>query len=212
MSVKVELNAPDLASMLCSRICHDLISPVGAINNGLEVLADDTQADMKEFAQELIHKSAKQAAAKLKFSRIAFGAAGSAGAQIDTGDARAVAEEYMEGEKANIAWDVPRSLLPKSRVKLLLNLLLLIIGAVPRGGDIAVKMIGEGDDATFELVATGKAARIPSHALELVKGEAEDGHIDAHSIQPYYTGLLARECGLTIDFSIHEQTVALRAT
>src|ERR1700681_2413212 len=105
----------DLAALLCSRVCHDLISPVGAIMNGLEVMEDDNDEETKNFALELIKKSARTASAKLQFCRIAFGAAGSAGAQIDTGDAEKVARGMIEDEKTKIAWNLPRVLLPKNR-------------------------------------------------------------------------------------------------
>ena len=81
------IGALDLAALLCSRVCHDLISPVGAIVNGIEVMEEDKNEETKTFALELIKKSAYQLSAKLQFCRLAFGAAGSAGAQIDLGDA-----------------------------------------------------------------------------------------------------------------------------
>jgi histidine phosphotransferase ChpT len=86
-AVAIKLEALDLAALLCSRVCHDVISPVGAIVNGLEVLEDEKDESMRGFAQDLIKKSAKQASARLQFARLAFGAAGSAGAAIDTGHA-----------------------------------------------------------------------------------------------------------------------------
>src|SRR6185436_1678552 len=95
----VVLESLDLAALLCSRVCHDLISPVGAIMNGLEVMEDDNDQETKTFALELIKKSIKTAAARLQFCRIAFGAAGSAGAQIDLGDAESVARGFLEDDK-----------------------------------------------------------------------------------------------------------------
>jgi histidine phosphotransferase ChpT len=130
MTERVELEALDLAALLCSRVCHDIISPVGAIINGLEVLDEDNSEDMREFANSLIKRSARQASAKLQFARLAFGAAGSAGAEIDLGDAQKVATSYMEGEKAEFSWEAPRVLMPKNLVKLLLNLILLANAAV----------------------------------------------------------------------------------
>ena len=121
------LSAPELAALLCSRVCHDIISPVGAINNGLELL-DEGGAD--EDAMKLIRASARNASARLQFARIAFGAAGSAGMQIDTGDAEAVATAYVRNEKPELEWSGPRALLPKNKVKLLLNLLLVAIGVL----------------------------------------------------------------------------------
>src|SRR5215218_3966827 len=131
-------DALELAALLCSRVCHDLISPVGAIVNGLEVLDDNPKPEDRDFALDLIRKSARTASAKLQFCRLAFGAAGSAGAQIDTGDGEKVTRGLMEDEKTKIAWNVPRLLLPKNRVKLLLNMMLMAGQSIPRGGQITV--------------------------------------------------------------------------
>src|ERR1700760_4853966 len=132
------IGALDLAALLCSRVCHDLISPVGAIVNGLEVMDEDKDEETKVFALDLIKKSAKQASAKLQFCRLAFGAAGSAGAQIDLGDAEKVARGLLEDGKTTITWNLPRELVAKNRVKLLLNMLLVAVGTIPRGGTITI--------------------------------------------------------------------------
>src|ERR1700709_2565098 len=92
-------DALELAALLCSRVCHDLISPVGAIVNGLEVLDDNPKPDDREFALDLIRKSAKTASARLQFCRLAVGAAGSAGAQIDLGDRPTRARGPLRGNK-----------------------------------------------------------------------------------------------------------------
>ena len=99
MAELFSLSAPDLAALLCSRVCHDIISPVGAINNGLELL-DEGGAD--EDAMKLIRQSARNASARLQFARIAFGAAGSAGMMIDTGDAESVAIAFLKNEKPDL--------------------------------------------------------------------------------------------------------------
>src|ERR1700730_7029136 len=106
----------DLAALLCSRVCHDLISPVGAVVNGLEVLEDDNDEETKAFALDLIKKSAQKASARLQFCRLAFGAAGSAGAAIDLGDAETVARGFLEDDRMHITWSVPRALMPKNHV------------------------------------------------------------------------------------------------
>src|SRR5882757_8786281 len=141
----VTLEALDLAALLCSRVCHDLISPVGAVVNGIEVMEDDADEQTKIFALELIRKSAATASARLQFCRIAFGAAGSAGAQIDLGDAEAMARGFMEDDKTKITWRLQRLLLPKNRVKLLLNMLVVATQTIPRGGTLTVDPIGEGE-------------------------------------------------------------------
>src|SRR5216683_2205369 len=115
MSVPVTLEALDLAALLCSRVCHDLISPSGAIVNGLEVLEESKDEETRSFALDLIKKSAKTASARLQFCRLAFGAAGSATAQVDLGDAQIMARGHLEDAKTTIEWNLPRVLLPKNR-------------------------------------------------------------------------------------------------
>ena len=210
MAGPVTLEALDLAALLCSRVCHDLISPVGAVVNGIEVMEDDADEQTKTFALDLIRKSATTASARLQFCRIAFGAAGSAGAAIDLGDAEGVARGMLEDDKTKLKWGLPRVLLPKNRVKLLLNLLLLAGGTIPRGGSLAIEPIGEGGTMGFKVTATGLNARIPPAVPALVAGEAENP-VDAHAIQPFFTGLLARACGMTVTLAPEGEAIALTA-
>ncbi len=207
----VTLDALDLAALLCSRVCHDVISPVGAIVNGLEVLDDESDPSMKEFALDLIRKSARQASARLQFARIAFGAAGSAGASIDLGDAEQVARGLFQDDKISLAWEAPRLLLPKNRAKLLLNLVVIATSAIPRGGSIVVRVTGDAERSAFAITAKGPHARIPTHAEALLAGAPQSGVVDAHGIQPYYTGLIARETGMTVSLSLEGDEVTLRA-
>jgi histidine phosphotransferase ChpT len=196
--VVAKVESLDLAALLCSRVCHDLISPVGAIVNGLEVMEDDNDQETKAFAMDLIKKSVRQASAKLQFCRIAFGAAGSAGAQIDLGDAEKVTRGFLEDDKTSIAWNLPRLLMAKNRVKLLLNMLMIAGQSIPRGGKLVVDPIGEGETMGFRISATGSYAKVPQAVPELLAGGSHNGSVDAHAVQPYYTGLLARDCGLTV--------------
>ena len=129
----------DLAALLCSRVCHDLISPVGAIVNGLEVLEEDKErGDQGRLRSISSRKARKQASARLQFCRIAFGAAGSAGAQIDIGDAEKDVARLSRGREDQARWEVAARLLPKNRVKLLLNMLLIAGQTIPRGGKLTV--------------------------------------------------------------------------
>jgi histidine phosphotransferase ChpT len=211
MSDPIVLESLDLAALLCSRVCHDLISPVGAINNGLEVLEEAKDEETKTFALELIKKSARQGSAKLQFCRLAFGAAGSAGAQIDLGDAEKVARGFLEDEKTKITWELPRLLLPKNRVKLLLNMLVIAGQAIPRGGTLTVSPEGSGETMSFRVVSKGLNARLPQAIPGLLAGGTAGETIDAHAIQPYYTGLLARSCGLTVTMAPEGETITVIA-
>lgn len=204
----IALGALDLAALLCSRICHDLISPVGAIVNGLEVLDEDKDEETRTFALDLIKKSARLASAKLQFCRLAFGAAGSAGAQIDLGDAEKAARGLLEDDKTKIVWNLPRELLPKNRVKLLLNMLLIGTGAIPRGGSLNVDAVREGQG--FRVTASGLNARLTQATSDLLVGSPTHT-VDAHGIQPFYTGILARECGLSISAAVEGDAVVVTA-
>src|SRR5438270_10108802 len=205
--------APDileLAALLCSRVCHDLISPVGAIVNGLEVLDDSPKPDDREFALELIRKSAKTASARLQFCRLAFGAAGSAGAQIDVGDAQTMARGHLEDDRTKIAWNLPRELLPKNKVKLLLNMMVIAQQTIPRGGVLTVDAIGAGEAGGFRVAATGLNARLPQNIAELLRA-GPPGAVDAHAVQPYYTRLLAQACGLTVKLAAEGDAMVVSA-
>jgi histidine phosphotransferase ChpT len=210
MAIPVVLESLDLAALLCSRICHDVISPVGAIVNGLEVLEDEKDEAMQAVALDLIRKSARQASARLQFARLAFGAAGSAGAQLDLGDARDVARGFMEDDRTKIAWNLPRALLPKNRVKLLLNLLVVAGSTIPRGGTIKVDPAGEGERMGFRLETQGLNARIPPAVTALLAGSPLEG-VDAHVIQPFYTGMLARASGMKLLLALEGDRVTLTA-
>lgn len=204
------LEALDLAALLCSRVCHDVISPVGAIANGLEVLESEKDPDMRGFAMDLIKKSTGVASARLQFCRLAFGAAGSAGASIDTGDAESVARNLFADEKTRLQWNATRALLPKNKVKLILNLVLLAGQAIPRGGIISVDLDGHESEMTFTITAKGTNAKLQSHWPHLLAAEPE-GSVDAHGIQAYYTGLVAKEAHLALTVALGEGAVIFSA-
>lgn len=207
----VTLASLDLAALLCSRVCHDVIGPVGAIMNGLEMLDSEQDEDTRVVAMDLIKKSASSASARLQFCRLAFGAAGSLTAAIDTGDAEKVARGLIGNDRTVLRWNAERRLLPKNAVKLLLNLCLISAGAIPRGGVIAVDFEGEGRAVMMRVEATGANARLPHSALVFLSGGSVE-MVDGHTIQPYYTTLLARECGMTISASTAPDSVSLTVT
>ena len=210
MNAPQTLDALDLAALLCSRVCHDVISPVGAIVNGLEVLEDEKDETMKQQALDLIKKSATQASARLQFARLAFGAAGSAGVQLDLGDAEGVARGLLQDDRLTLVWNLPRTLLAKNRVKLLLNLLLIAAAAIPRGGKLTVDPVGEGDSMGFRLISAGTNAKVQPAVEAGLMGTSTE-RIDAHAIQPHYTALLARGASLKISLSSTGESVVVTA-
>ncbi|MBX9815699.1 MAG: histidine phosphotransferase [Proteobacteria bacterium SG_bin5] len=153
------VSAVEFASLLCSRLCHDLLSPVGALNNGLELLADEHDPEMRQRCLELLSESAKASANKLKFFRLAFGAAGGFGETIDAREARAAIEGlFGDNHRVKIGWLVEAGVLPKPAIKVMLNLALIAGDALVRGGqlDIGAELQGE----TIEIVVRGDGPRI----------------------------------------------------
>ncbi len=199
----------DLAALLCSRVCHDVISPVGAIANGLELMDDpENDAEMKASALDMVRSAAKSATAKLKFCRIAFGAAGSAGAQIDMGEAGDIAKAFVGEEKIKLDWQVPRENRPKQDVKLLLNMLLLAIESLPRGG--VITMTGEG--AGFSVRAKGDRAKLKEAMVSVVEGQSDLSTLDARLVQPYYARVLSQAQGLKLSMMMDgDDTVVVAA-
>lgn len=168
------MNAIDLASLLCSRLCHDLLSPVGALNNGLELMADEHDPEMRERCLELLNESARASANKLKFFRLAFGAAGGFGDQIDTREAKAALEGLFGADRrVELGWIVEDDELPKGAVKLLLNLALIAGDALVRGGRLDVG--AEHGAGGLELVIRAEGPRIlldPALRETILKGSS----------------------------------------
>ena len=196
------MNAVDLASLLCSRLCHDLMSPVGALNNGIELLADETDPDMREKCLELLAESARASANKLKFFRLAFGAGGGFGDDIDTREAEAALEGLFGPERRiELGWMVSGDKLPKGAVKLLLNLALLAGDALVRGGRLDVG--AESDGRQIELVIRGEGPRIlldPALRQTLAAGSS-GGTVEPRAAGAWLAHSLAAEAGGTIRLS-----------
>ncbi|WP_156850690.1 histidine phosphotransferase ChpT [Bartonella refiksaydamii] len=208
MTLAVALKPMDLAALLCSRICHDLISPVGAIQNAME-LYDEGGAE--EDALQLVRWSVASASARLQFARLAFGFAGASGGQIDTRSAEKVVQQYMKEEKAILKWQAPALLLPKNEVKLLLNLLLIANATISRGGEIVVMILQDENERFFRFEICGKTLRIPSHFIALYNGNIQEELIDAHVIQFYYTMLLAEMTDMKINIEETDSCVILES-
>ena len=197
------VSAPDLAALLASKLCHDIISPVGAVQSGLELL-DEMPGDEESMA--LVRNSTKSAVAKLQFARIAYGASGSSAAQIDLGDARQVAEGLMSFERAALSWTGERAYVAKNIAKLILNLIVIANASVPRGREVRVDIAKLDPEPNFTIQAIGTPLRVPAKFRAMLAGETLAEAVDAHGVQPYYTLLLAQELGLAVSLTQTEDT------
>jgi histidine phosphotransferase ChpT len=209
MNTPAEPSDLELAALISSKICHDVISPVGAIYNGLEILGEDDDPKSRAYAMDVIRNVTVQASARLQFARFAFGAAGSAGAEIDLQTARDISEGFVGGGKHELSWQAPMGMLPKNQVKLLLNLIALSINALPRGGSIAVTIGEDLSNFDFVITCTGRTARPPKYLAQIVAGEMPE--IDAMSVQAYYTWRLAANVDATIAIEQDGDAVVITA-
>ncbi|MGH6853552.1 MAG: histidine phosphotransferase ChpT [Methylocella sp.] len=205
------LDPLDLAALLCSRVCHDVIGPVGAIINGLEMLDEEQSAEMRGFALELIKKSAGQASARLQFCRLAFGAAGAAGASIDTSDAATAARGLFGSERMELEWNVAPLRMPKNKVKLILNLCLIAAAAIPRGGVIEVTLWGAEETARITVAAKGANAKLAGHLPLLLAGTPDHPPAGPQDIQAYYAGLVAKAANMTLTVAADADRVSIDA-
>ncbi|HEY2071239.1 MAG TPA: histidine phosphotransferase family protein [Rhizomicrobium sp.] len=189
----------DFAALMVSRVCHDLVSPVGAVVNGLEVLEDERDATMRADALKLVASSAEQAAARLQFARIAFGAAGSAGAELDLNEVGRIAKGLTQGSKVQIEWNAAHVNWPKDWAKLLMNTTLLATDSLPRGGKVVVETSHAPDAPGFTIRATGQGARVLEEVEKAMRGE-QSVPLDGRSVQAFLTHRLARgvNAGLTL--------------
>jgi len=179
----------EFAALLVSRVCHDLVGPLGAVVNGMEVLEDERDPAMRADAIKLVTMSADQALARIQFMRIAFGAAGSAGAELDLGEIGRLMAGLLEGGKVQLTWNVPRLYWGKDWAKLLMNATLLAADCLPRGGMVTVD-VGADAPPSFRIRAEGLNARITEDVDRAIKGEAP--HVDARHVQPFLAYKLSR--------------------
>jgi histidine phosphotransferase ChpT len=200
----------ELAALISSKICHDVINPVGAIYNGLEILDEEEDAAARSYALDVIRNVTLQASARLEFARFAFGASGSTGSLIDLSMAEKICRGFLGQGKHKLTWDGPAGHMPKDRSKLLLNLVAAGINALPRGGDIIVAVQAPLEQATFAVRCKGTGARPPLHLVEFLSG-GPTPPLDSMSIQPYYTARLAESAHMRLEVVKDGSDVVLQA-
>ena len=201
-----------LAALMCSKVCHDLISPVGALSNGVEVLSDDDDPEMREHAMALLENSAAQAAAKLKFARLAYGTSGTRGTEIDLREGEAVVRDLFSGGKIKIIWEAPAVPINKDALKVLLNLAAMACDTIPRGGTLEIAVGISDGEGLATLMAIGPKARLADETRSGLDGRFSIDDLDARTVLPHISGLLARGFGQGVDIHTAEETVKFSFT
>jgi histidine phosphotransferase ChpT len=204
------MNPVDLASLLCSRLCHDLMSPIGALNNGIELLADETDPDMREKCLELLADSARASANKLKFFRLAFGAAGGFGEEVDTHEAEMALQGLFGPERRiELGWIVKDEKLPKGAVKLLLNLGMLAGDALVRGGRLDVAAERRSGEVELAVRAEGPRILLDPALRDTLANGANGVAVEARAAGAWLAHNLVAEAGGSIQLSDPSSDVLL---
>jgi histidine phosphotransferase ChpT len=203
------MNEIEFAALMVSRVCHDLVGPLGAVVNGMEVLEDERDPAMRADAIKLVTMSADQALARIQFMRIAFGAAGSAGAELDLGEIGRLIQGLLDGGKVTLEWNVPRLYWGKDWAKLIMNSTLLAADCLPRGGAVVVDASADPAAPSFKIRATGLNARVTEEVDRSIRGESLN--VDARHVQPFLTYKLSRSVNAALTVTPLEGAVELAA-
>jgi histidine phosphotransferase ChpT len=209
MTERVQPTDLELAALISSKICHDLIGPVGNINNGLEILDEEEDAQSRNYALDVIRNVTETASARLQFARFAFGATDSAGARIDLAAAESLSRGLIGNGKHKLLWRGLKGQIAKDRAKLLLNLVAVAPTAVPRGGEIEVTVTGSLANPGFIIRCRGISARPPQYLSEFIQGPPPP--VNALTIQAYFTLRLALSTRMRLDIARDGADVILRA-
>lgn len=185
-----------LTAFMSSKICHDLVGPVGAISNGLELLEEETDEETRAYAMELIQFSAAVARARLEYARLAFGASTALGSEIDLRHAEGIVRTFVEEGKHKLHWECAPGSLEKTRARLILQLVSVAMPAIPAGGDLKVAISGDSANVTCEIRCKGRNARIPEGLEDIFQGRTKD--VDPRTIISYYATRLARSVGMAL--------------
>ena len=187
----------DFASLLCSRLCHDLVSPVGAINNGIEIMEDEDSPEMREQVMDLLKQSATLTSNKLKFFRIAFGAAGGFGSELDVNEARNAVVAFYENAKVDIEWQSSLVYAPKVVIKLLLNLALVVGESVIGAGKLRVSLSEDDDTIYAEVIAQADRIIMSPAVIAAVNGDVDETALEARIAPAVLIAGLCEEYDLT---------------
>jgi histidine phosphotransferase ChpT len=212
MSSPTDLSETELASLLCSRLCHDLLSPIGAMNNGLELLADETDPEMRARCIELLTDSARASANKLKFFRLAFGAAGGFGDKVDVNEPRQLIEGLVADKpRVELQWHVPSDLLAKPAVKVLLNLALIGLDGLVRGGQLIIAAEENGGTCEIAVNATGPKVVIDEAVAAALSGTTTGAALSPRTAPAYMIVQIARRSGGDIQLAATPESLVIGA-
>lgn len=206
------LESSRLAAYIASRICHDLISPVASVNSALELLNDPNDSDMKAEAEQLLNSGAAAATARIQLLRYAFGSAGLSDSAADRHEVKSIVDGFMNSHKADVEWSIETDDFSCGHARVLMNLVILATGSVPRGGIVALRVFNDPTGVTVSAVATGPRAKVSDYTISTLKEEEPEEGWSARTIQPLFTKMVIDDLGGKLDYSQAEDSVTYVAS
>lgn len=203
----------DFTALLCSRLCHDLISPVGAISNGIEILVDEDDDAMREEVMKLLEQSAAQTSNRLKFFRLSFGAAGGFGELVPLREAEAAVHGLFSTMPVELNWKPQVHQMNKNGLKLLLNMILIAGESLIRGGRLLVDAVEEGGTVTLEVTVHGERVILQDKVRDVMCGVGKDGDIEAKVAPAFLAASVAAALGSRVEHVHHsDESFSFRAS
>jgi histidine phosphotransferase ChpT len=205
-------SSTDLAALLCSRLCHDMLSPVGALSNGLELLADEKDPGMRKRCFDLLEQSAKISTDRLKFFRLAYGAAGGFGDEVPSDEPRElVAGLIAANERVEFEWAVAHATLPKPAVKVLLNPAAIAIAALVRGGTLAIGAERRNGATEIAVRAAGPRVAFDGNIGKALDGSLAERELTGRTAPAHMIRLLADELGGGLQYALRAEALVMGA-
>lgn len=205
-------SSTNLAALLCSRLCHDLLSPVGAIGNGLELLADESDPAMRQSCLELLEQSARTSAVKLQFFRFAYGSPGSLGESVPVEEPRALLEALLADHgRITFDWAVEAQELPRTAMKILLNFAAIGMISLVRGGALVVGAEVREDETEIVVRASGPRIAFDPAIGETLEGALDETALTAHTAPAFLIRRLAEELGGGVQHAVSGDALLLGA-
>lgn len=204
------VDGTELATLVAAKLCHDFISPSGAIVSGLDLMNDPSAQDMRDDALGLIEQSARKMVALVHFARVAFGAA-TTSERFTARELQDLVTGMTDGGRATLDWRVPDMEFSKPQARALINLAYLTVGALPLGGEAVVEARLEGGLLSIEGRAAGGRARLKPEAVAGLSGQRLVEGLAGQWIQPYWLWLTANEAGGALHLQIEDSLVVMTA-
>ena len=205
------IDPAQLSAYIASRICHDLVSPVSSVTSALDFINDPAESEMKVQAEALLRNGAENASSRLQFLRYAFGSMGLSDGAADIHEAKKVTERFVETHKPSIEWDIETTHLSYSHARLMMNLVMLAIDCLPRGGVISVLIRDTEDGLQVDVTGKGLRAKLRDDTAEALRGDVPEGGWSARTVQPLFAKMIAEGLGGTVTARTGEEFVAITA-